>query len=26
MHGTNKPLKDRDSNGCVALDNSNIEK
>jgi len=26
MHGTNKPLKDRDSNGCVALDNSNIDK
>jgi len=26
MHGTNKPLKDRDSNGCVALNNSDIEK
>ena len=26
LHGTNKPLKDRDSNGCVALDNSDIEK
>lgn len=26
MHGTNKPLKTRDSNGCVALVNFNIEK
>ena len=26
MHGTNKPLKARDSNGCVALINSDIEK
>lgn len=26
MHGTNKPLKARDSNGCVALANSDIEK
>ncbi len=26
MHGTNKPLKGRASNGCVALVNSDIEK
>ena len=26
MHGTNKPLKPRDSNGCVALNNSDIDK
>ncbi|MBC2694652.1 MAG: L,D-transpeptidase family protein [Desulfobacteraceae bacterium] len=26
MHGTNKSLKPRDSNGCVALANSDIEK
>lgn len=26
MHGTNKPLKPRDSNGCVALENKNIDK
>ena len=26
MHGTNKPLKARDSNGCVALANPDIEK
>jgi len=25
LHGTNKPLKDRDSNGCVALENSNFD-
>ncbi|MBU1162851.1 MAG: L,D-transpeptidase family protein [Proteobacteria bacterium] len=25
MHGTNKPLKSRDSNGCVALNNSDID-
>ncbi|MBU4420334.1 MAG: L,D-transpeptidase family protein [Proteobacteria bacterium] len=25
MHGTNKPLKARDSNGCVALNNSDID-
>lgn len=26
MHGTNKPLKPRDSNGCIALENKNIDK
>ena len=26
MHGTNKPLKARDSNGCVALKNSDIDR
>lgn len=26
MHGTNKPLKPRDSNGCIALENSDIDK
>jgi len=26
MHGTNKPLKPRDSNGCVALENRDIDK
>ncbi len=26
MHGTNKPLKPRDSNGCVALKNRDIDK
>ncbi len=26
LHGTNRPLKKRDSNGCVALENSNFEK
>ncbi len=26
LHGTNKPLKKRDSNGCVALKNSDFEK
>lgn len=26
MHGTNKPLKPRDSNGCVALKNPDIDK
>lgn len=25
MHGTNKPLKPRDSNGCVALENRDID-
>ena len=26
MHGTDKPLKDRSSNGCIVLDNSAIER
>lgn len=26
MHGTNKPLKPRDSNGCITLENSDIDK
>jgi murein L,D-transpeptidase YafK len=26
MHGTNKPLEARDSNGCIVLENSNIDK
>jgi murein L,D-transpeptidase YafK len=26
MHGTNRPLKDRDSNGCIALANRDIDK
>jgi ketosteroid isomerase-like protein len=26
MHGTNRPLKDRDSNGCIALINRDIDK
>ncbi len=26
LHGTNKPLKARDSNGCIALENSDIDK
>ena len=26
MHGTNRPLKDRDSNGCIALVNRDIDK
>lgn len=26
MHGTNKPLKDRDSNGCIVLENKDIDK
>ncbi|MEW6671400.1 MAG: L,D-transpeptidase family protein [Thermodesulfobacteriota bacterium] len=26
MHGTNKPLKPRDSNGCIALNNQDIDK
>ncbi|MDM8538156.1 L,D-transpeptidase family protein, partial [Desulfobacterales bacterium HSG17] len=26
LHGTNKDLKPRDSNGCVALENSDLEK
>ena len=26
LHGTNKPLKPRDSNGCVALDNPEIDR
>lgn len=26
MHGTNKPLKPRDSNGCVALNNVDIDR
>jgi murein L,D-transpeptidase YafK len=26
MHGTNRPLKDRDSNGCIALENEDIDK
>ncbi|WP_300461194.1 L,D-transpeptidase family protein [Desulfobacula sp.] len=26
IHGTNKPLKPRDSNGCIALENSDILK
>jgi lipoprotein-anchoring transpeptidase ErfK/SrfK len=26
LHGTNKPLIDRDSNGCVAMDNRDIQK
>lgn len=25
LHGTNKPLKARDSNGCIALENSDLE-
>ena len=25
MHGTDKPLKDRNSNGCIVLENSSIE-
>jgi len=25
FHGTNKPLKPRDSNGCIVLDNHNID-
>lgn len=25
LHGTNKPLKARDSNGCIALDNADLE-
>lgn len=26
LHGTNKPLKDRDSNGCVAMENADLER
>ena len=26
LHGTNKPLKDRDSNGCIVLENGNIDR
>ena len=26
LHGTNKILRDRDSSGCVALENENVEK
>ncbi|OQY59522.1 MAG: hypothetical protein B6245_06090 [Desulfobacteraceae bacterium 4572_88] len=26
LHGTNKALKDRDSNGCVVLEDENVEK
>ena len=26
LHGTNRPLKDRDSNGCIALVNRDIDK
>jgi len=26
LHGTNKPLKPRDSNGCIALENRDIDK
>ncbi len=26
MHGTDKPLKDRNSNGCIVLENSSIER
>lgn len=26
MHGTDKPLKDRSSNGCIVLENSSIER
>lgn len=26
LHGTNKPLKDRSSNGCVALENETIDR
>jgi ketosteroid isomerase-like protein len=26
LHGTNRPLKDRDSNGCIALENKDIDK
>jgi murein L,D-transpeptidase YafK len=25
LHGTNKPLKDRDSSGCVVLENENVQ-
>jgi murein L,D-transpeptidase YafK len=25
MHGTNKPLKERDSNGCIVLENKDID-
>jgi murein L,D-transpeptidase YafK len=25
LHGTNKPLKPRDTNGCIALDNPNLD-
>jgi hypothetical protein len=25
LHGTNKPLQDRDSNGCIVLENATIE-
>lgn len=25
LHGTNKPLKERDSSGCVALENANLD-
>lgn len=25
LHGTNKPLKPRDSNGCIAVENGNID-
>lgn len=26
LHGTDKPLKDRDSNGCVAMENGDLER
>ncbi len=26
LHGTNKPIKPRDSNGCIALENNDIDK
>jgi ketosteroid isomerase-like protein len=26
IHGTNKPLKDRDSNGCIVLENRHIQR
>ncbi len=26
LHGTNRPLKDRDSNGCIALENRDIDR
>lgn len=26
LHGTNKPLKPRDSNGCIVLENENLQK
>lgn len=26
LHGTNKPLRDRDTNGCIVMDNGTIER